>query len=150
MKCAKCSCSDSKVNDSRLTKDGVGIRRRRECQECGYRFTTFERIETELPMVRKNDGRREPFDRDKLYRGVRTACEKRPISVSRIEKFIDKIELDISELGEKEIDSSSVGKLVMTGLKDLDAVAYVRFASVYREFQDVEEFVKEITSLLKK
>ncbi len=150
MKCPKCSFADSKVNDSRTTRDLTGIRRRRECLECGHRYTTFERIENEIPAIIKSDGRREEFDREKLYRGIRIACEKRPISISRIEKLIDKIETDLSESNEKEVASRDLGDKVAVALKDLDQVAYVRFASVYREFQDVDEFVQEITQLLKK
>lgn len=149
MKCTACGFVDSKVNDSRLTKDQLGIRRRRECLECGHRFTTFERIESELPVVLKRDGRREDFDRGKLLKGLRSACEKRPISVSRIEKLIDKIEAELTEAGDREIPTNRIGDLIMAELRSLDQVAYVRFASVYREFQDVDEFVREITSLIK-
>lgn len=149
MKCPKCHHAESKVNDSRALRDAEGIRRRRECLECGHRFTTFERIENELPVIVKSDGRREAFDRDKMYRGIRIACEKRPISVSRIEKLVDKIEADLAEKTEKEIPSSALGDIVISELRELDQVAYVRFASVYREFQDVEAFIKEITTVLR-
>lgn len=149
MKCPKCGFADSKVNDSRLTRDAAGVRRRRECLECGHRFTTFERVETEVPMIHKRDDRRESFDRDKIMRGVRIACEKRPISQGRIDKLVDRVEHELAEIGEKEILSTEVGKIVSRELRDLDQVAYVRFASVYREFQDVEEFISEISEILK-
>lgn len=150
MKCPRCGFVDSKVNDSRLTKDQTGVRRRRQCLECGHRFTTFERIESELPVVVKRDDRRETFDREKILRGVRIACEKRPISISRIEKLVERIESTLAELGEKEVSAERIGSLVMEQLRELDQVAYVRFASVYREFQDVEEFLTVISGVLKK
>lgn len=149
MKCPRCGFVDSKVNDSRLTKDQSGVRRRRECLECGHRFTTFERIDSELPLIHKRDDRRERFDQEKILRGVRIACEKRPVSISRIEKLVERIETNLAERTEKEISSKELGSLVMAELRELDQVAYVRFASVYREFQDVEEFLTVISGVLK-
>lgn len=149
MKCPKCSFADSKVNDSRVIRDGTGVRRRRECLECGHRFTTFERLENEMPVIHKADDRREDFDREKIMRGVRIACEKRPISQSRLEKLVERVELTVSELGEKEVSSNQIGQIVSEELRDLDQVAYVRFASVYREFEDVESFLTEVSTILK-
>lgn len=141
MKCPFCSYIDTKVIDSRLSKEGAEIRRRRECDECLKRFTTYERVEEVLPMVVKKDGRREAFDRAKIIGGLVRACEKRPVSVQTIEKIVDQIQADLIEKGEKEISSTSIGERIMDGLKNLDNVAYVRFASVYRSFKDMDEFV---------
>lgn len=148
MKCPFCTEVDNKVIDSRLSKDGNVIRRRRECLVCSRRFTTYEHIE-EIPiMIVKKDGRREVFNREKVYLGVKKACEKRDISINVIEDFIDNLERDLKETGEKEIPAHKIGEKIMEKLHELDAVAYVRFASVYREFKDVNDFVSELKSLL--
>ena len=145
MKCPKCSSEELSVVDSR--GDGSAIRRRRECQDCQFRFTTFERVELSLPLVIKKDGRREPFDTAKLRGGVRRACEKRPVSVEQIDRAVEEIEIRISELFVKELPSQEIGEFVMEALKSLDKIAYVRFASVYREFSDVKQFVDTLQSL---
>lgn len=145
MKCPKCGSEELSVVDSR--GDGAAIRRRRECQDCQFRFTTFERVEISLPMVIKKDGRREAFDRAKLRGGVLRACEKRPVSIEQIDRAVEGIELKVSELFVKEIPSRELGELVMEALKSLDKIAYVRFASVYREFSDVRQFVDTLQSL---
>ena len=148
MKCPFCGEIDNKVIDSRLSKDGNVIRRRRECLICTRRFTTYEHIE-EIPiMIIKKDGRREEFSREKIRSGIQKACEKRNISMNAIEEFIDELERDLREIGEKEIPSPILGEKVMARLHDLDGVAYVRFASVYREFKDVNDFVSELKNLL--
>ena len=148
MKCPFCGKLDNKVIDSRLAKDGDAIRRRRECIICGRRFTTYENFE-EIPiMIIKKDGRREVFSREKVYTGMKKACEKRDISINVIEEFVDELERDLKETGEKEISSRTIGEKMMTKLQELDDVAYVRFASVYREFEDVNDFVAELKSLL--
>jgi len=150
MKCPYCAEVDNKVIDSRLSKDGNVIRRRRECLLCSRRFTTYEHIE-EIPiMLVKKDGRREVFNRDKVRMGMIRACEKRNISVNLIEEFIDELERDLKETGEKEIPAREIGKRVMEKLHQLDDVAYVRFASVYREFKDVNDFMTELKNLLSK
>ncbi|MBF0492826.1 MAG: transcriptional repressor NrdR [Deltaproteobacteria bacterium] len=141
MKCPFCAYIDTKVIDSRLSKEGAEIRRRRECDECQKRFTTYERVEEVLPMVVKKDGRREAFDRAKIIGGLMRACEKRPVPVQTVEKIVDQIQADFIERGEKEIPSTLIGERIMDGLKSLDNVAYVRFASVYRSFKDMDEFV---------
>ena len=148
MKCPYCSEIDNKVIDSRLSKDGNVIRRRRECLLCERRFTTYEHIEEVPVMIIKKDGRREVFNREKVSAGLMRACEKRNISVNVIEDFLDNLERDLKETGEKEIPSSFVGEKVMQKLHELDEVAYVRFASVYREFKDVNDFFAELKSLL--
>jgi transcriptional repressor NrdR len=150
MKCPFCGFADTKVIDSRLGKEGSNIRRRRECIDCGRRFTTYERIEETLPLVVKKDGRREPFDRQKIIAGMQRACEKRPVSIATIEKMVDRLELTLQESGEKEIDSSRIGEAVMEALHGIDEVAYVRFASVYRQFKDINEFMAELKDLLAK
>ena len=150
MRCPFCSFSDSKVVDSRPDKGGAAIRRRRECESCGKRFTTHERIEEVLPMVLKKDGRREAFDRMKVIAGIQKACEKRPVSVETIERLADKLELQLQEGNEREISSTLIGEWVMNELHDIDEVAYVRFASVYRSFKDISEFMVELQDLLKK
>ncbi len=150
MKCPFCQEMDNKVIDSRLSKDGQVIRRRRECIECGRRFTTYERIEEVLPLVIKKDGRREPFDRMKIIIGLKKACEKRPISITTLEKVADKIESRVQESGDKEIDASVVGSAIMEELFHLDHVAYVRFASVYRSFKDAHQFMEELRDLLQR
>jgi len=148
MKCPFCAELDNKVIDSRLSKDGNVIRRRRECLDCNRRFTTYEHIE-EIPiMIVKKDARREVFLRDKLRAGMQRACEKRNISMDLIEEFIDDMERDLRENGKKEIPSSIIGEMVMKKLQQLDDVAYVRFASVYREFKDVNDFISELKGLL--
>lgn len=150
MKCPFCSFSDSKVVDSRPDKGGAAIRRRRECESCAKRFTTHERIEEVLPLVTKRDGRREPFDRMKLIAGIQKACEKRPVSVETIEKLVDRLETRLQESGEKELPTTTLGEWVMADLHGIDQVAYVRFASVYRSFKDISEFMVELQDLLKK
>ena len=150
MKCPFCQHSDTKVIDSRLGKEGNNIRRRRECIACLRRFTTFERVEETLPLVIKKDGRRELFDRKKIIAGIQRACEKRPISIETIEKIVDRLELNFQEVAEKEIESSHIGEAVMQALHDIDQVAYVRFASVYRQFKDLNEFMTELKDLLQK
>ena len=148
MKCPFCRDVDNKVIDSRLSKDASVIRRRRECLICSRRFTTYEHIE-EIPiMIVKKDGRREVFSRDKVRSGMKKACEKRNISMNVIEEFIEELERDLRETGEKEIPAHIVGEKIMEKLHGLDDVAYVRFASVYREFKDVNDFVSELKSLL--
>ncbi len=150
MKCPFCGETNNKVIDSRLSKDGNVIRRRRECIDCSRRFTTYEHIE-EIPiMIVKKDGRREIFNREKVRSGMQRACEKRKISMNVIEQFIDDLERDLRETGEKEIPSRVIGEKIMEKLHALDDVAYVRFASVYREFKDVNDFVSELKSLLSK
>ena len=148
MKCPFCGDFDNKVIDSRVSKDGSVIRRRRECIDCSRRFTTYEHIE-EIPiMIIKKDGRREIFSREKVRKGMQRACQKLDISMNVIEDFIDELERDLRETGEKEIPSPEVGEKVMQKLHELNDIAYVRFASVYREFKDVNDFVSELKSLL--
>ena len=148
MKCPFCGDIDNKVIDSRLSKDGNVIRRRRECILCTRRFTTYETIE-EIPiMIIKKDGRREVFSREKVRSGIQRACEKRNISMNVIDDFVDELERDLRETGEKEIASNHLGERIMNKLHELDDVAYVRFASVYREFKDVNDFVSELRTLL--
>jgi transcriptional repressor NrdR len=148
MKCPYCGEIDNKVMDSRLSKDGTVIRRRRECIDCNRRFTTYEHVE-EIPiMIIKKDGRREVFNREKVRQGMARACEKRNISVEIIEEFIDNLERDLKEIEDKEIPSAIVGEKIMAKLHELDDVAYVRFASVYREFKDVNDFFSELKKLL--
>ena len=148
MKCPYCGCEDSKVIDSRPTDEGERIRRRRECTKCGKRFTTYDLIETVPLIVVKKDGTRESFDRVKLFNGLLRACEKRPVPVEVIEKAVTDIESQLQNSLEKEITSGKIGELAMEKLKDIDEVAYVRFASVYRQFKDVSTFVDEVTKLL--
>ncbi|MBW1801561.1 MAG: transcriptional repressor NrdR [Deltaproteobacteria bacterium] len=149
MKCPYCTKIDNKVIDSRLSKDGRTIRRRRECIECGRRFTTYEKLEEILPMIIKKDGRREPFNRSKIIDGINKACQKRPVSITLIEEFVDSVELYFQELGKKEIESKEIGERVINNLKEWDEVAYVRFASVYRQFRDINEFMAELEGILK-
>ena len=149
MKCPYCSTLDNKVIDSRLSKDGRTIRRRRECLKCERRFTTYERLDELLPMVVKKDGRREPFNREKIIEGIKKSCQKRPVSMTQIEEFVDSLEIYFQELGKKEIDSKEIGERVIQSLKDWDEVAYVRFASVYRQFKDINEFMSELEDILK-
>lgn len=148
MKCPYCGEIDNKVMDSRLSKDATVIRRRRECIDCKRRFTTYEHIEEIPVMIIKKDGRREIFNRDKVRQGMARACEKRNISVEIIEEFLDNLERDLKEIEEKEIPASFIGEKVMARLHQLDDVAYVRFASVYREFKDVNDFFSELKTLL--
>lgn len=148
MKCPFCGEINNKVIDSRLSKNGDVIRRRRECILCSRRFTTYEHIE-EIPiMIFKKDGRREVFNREKVRSGIQRACEKRDISMDVIEEFVDELERDLRETGKKEIPSRDIGEKIITKLHGLDDVAYVRFASVYREFKDVNDFVDELKNLL--
>lgn len=149
MKCPICDDLENRVIDSRLTQDNDVIRRRRECMKCKRRFTTYERVEETLPMVVKKDGRREVFDRLKVVAGLKKACEKRPVSMEDIEKVVDRIERTLQDSGEKEIPSSAIGEALMRELHALDQVAYVRFASVYRSFEDAGEFMRELEDLLK-
>jgi transcriptional repressor NrdR len=148
MKCPFCKTQENKVIDSRISKDGDVIRRRRECDSCGRRFTTYERVEDILPLVVKKDNTREPFDRNKIKAGLKKACEKRPISFDVIEEVTGRIERHFQELGEKEIRSADIGEMVMEALYHLDEVAYVRFASVYRQFKDISQFIEEVRALL--
>lgn len=149
MKCPFCGHIEDKVVDSREAKEGDAIRRRRECLRCRRRFTTYEHIEDVLPVVVKKDGRRELFDRNKILGGLKKACEKRPVSMKVLEEVVSRIEKKAQESGEKEIPSSMIGEEVMRELQGLDEVAYVRFASVYREFKDINEFMDELKDLLK-
>lgn len=148
MKCPFCGHLEDKVVDSRLSTDGEAIRRRRECEGCNRRFTSYERVEEIMPMVVKKDGRREPFDRQKVLSGLKKACEKRPISMAELENAADEIEKRLLDGAEKEIASRAIGEEIMKRLHELDEVAYVRFASVYREFKDINEFMKELKDLL--
>ncbi|MCL1982359.1 MAG: transcriptional regulator NrdR [Clostridiales bacterium] len=149
MKCPFCENADTKVIDSRPTEEGHAIRRRRECDSCGKRFTTYEKIEEMLLMVIKKDGKREAFDRDKIFKGISKACEKRAVPMAEIEKVVDEIERGLNNTMEKEIESKFIGELIMEQLKRIDEVAYVRFASVYRQFTDVNTFIAEIEKLMK-
>ena len=148
MKCPFCISLDNKVIDSRLSKDGTVVRRRRECTECQRRFTTHERVEDMLPVVIKKDGRREIFDRGKILSGVQKACSNLPISIDAIEGLVDRVERYFQDRGDKEINCNDIGEIVMRELHQLDGVAYVRFASVYRQFRDLTEFMNEIRDLL--
>lgn len=147
MKCPSCGQLDNKVIDSRLSEGGEATRRRRECVACGRRYTTYERLEEALPLIVKKDGRRESFDRRKLIQGLERACQKRPVSAQAREEVADAIERDLRESGEREINSSEIGEKVMMHLRELDQVAYVRFASVYRQFDDIGEFLDELQRL---
>jgi transcriptional repressor NrdR len=147
VRCPFCTHLDSKVIDSRVSSTGDVIRRRRECEACGRRFTSRERVEDVLPVVVKKDGLREPFDREKVLRGVRLACNKRPVAMSRIEVFIDELERELIEGEAKEVASQEIGERVMRLLREVDEVAYVRFASVYRSFRDIEEFRSELEKM---
>ena len=149
MKCPYCSSDDTKVIDSRPADDNTSIRRRRQCEACGKRFTTYEKLETMPLMVIKKYNSRESYDRSKIEAGVVTSCHKRPVSTEQISRMIDEIENEVFAMGEKEIPTSVIGEKVMKRLKDMDEVAYVRFASVYREFKDVNTFIDEIGKLLK-
>jgi transcriptional repressor NrdR len=150
MKCPFCGHAENKVIDSRISKDGKAVRRRRECLGCGKRFTTYEYVEDILPMVVKKDGRREQFDRQKILSGIKKACEKRPISMESIDKLVENVEQACQEMQLEEISSTLIGEKIMNELKAFDGVAYVRFASVYRQFRDVGEFMSELKDLLSK
>jgi len=147
MKCPSCSDLENKVIDSRLTKEGDMIRRRRECMQCQSRFTTYERIEESLPMVIKKGGSREAFSRVKVMEGIELACQKRPVSAEDREEIVEHVVRCVMAMGEKEVPSSFIGEAVMAGLQKLDDVAYVRFASVYRSFQEATDFVQEVKKL---
>lgn len=148
MKCPFCDSPDTKVIDSRPTEEGHAIRRRRGCDKCNRRFTTYEKVEETILMVVKKDGRREAFDRSKILNGIIKACEKRPVSMAQMEGIVNEIERTISNSMEKEVESYDIGEMIMNQIKDIDEVAYVRFASVYRQFTDVNTFVKEIEKLI--
>lgn len=150
MKCPFCGSDEDRVIDSRAADEGSAIRRRRECVACERRFTTYERIEETLPAVVKKDGRREVFDRLKVQKGLERACEKRPVSAQQLDDLVTQVQRMVSESGEREVASRRVGELVMERLRELDEVAYVRFASVYREFRDISEFMQELTDLVSK
>ena len=147
MKCPFCGNLEDKVIDSRTSKEGEAIRRRRECLKCGKRFTSYERVEDVIPMVIKKDGRRESFDRSKILHGLKKACEKRPISIDSLDGLTDSIEKKLIGMGVKEIPSAWIGEEVMSSLKDTDKVAYVRFASVYRQFKDINDLMDEVKNL---
>ena len=148
MRCPSCGHLEDRVIDSRSTKEGRAIRRRRECIGCGHRYTTYEYVENASVAVVKSNGKREPFSREKVIAGVSRACEKRPISLNQIEEMVDRIETEIQRLAPGEVESKRIGEMVMTELQQLDEVAYVRFASVYRHFKDVNEFLDEIQGLV--
>jgi len=148
MKCPFCGHKEDKVIDSRSSEEGRSIRRRRECLKCERRFTTYEHIEETSLVVIKKDGRREPFDRKKIFAGIKKACEKRPIGTQQLEELVDKIEYTLQSKFEKEVKANQIGELIMELLYDLDEVAYVRFASVYRQFKDINQFMKELRGLL--
>ncbi len=149
MNCPKCNYEESKVVDSRNVDEYNSIRRRRECLKCKNRFTTYEKIEYTPIMVVKKNGMREQFDRDKIIKGMISACQKRPVSLEQIEKTAESIEIELNNSLEKEIESTKIGDIVIEKLKEIDKIAYVRFASVYREFKDISEFKKELNRLLK-
>ncbi|MEA1921948.1 MAG: transcriptional regulator NrdR [Pseudomonadota bacterium] len=149
MKCPFCGFPEDKVIDSRIAKDQSAIRRRRECLSCNKRFTTFERVEINLPLVIKRDQSRAPYDRYKVENGVRKACEKRPVSLEQIDELVNDLEQVLRENGEKEVPVAFIGEHIMANLKELDDVAYIRFASVYRQFKDINEFMQELQGLLK-
>jgi len=148
MKCPYCGHLDNRVVDSRLNKDYTITRRRRSCEACERRFTTYERLEVTMPMLIKKDGRREAWDRLKVVEGMKKACEKRPVSMAQLEEFVDNLELELQDLGEREVEISVVGERIMASLRELDDVAYVRFASVYRQFKDLNVFMDELKGML--
>ena len=150
MHCPKCHHQNSKVVDSRQADDGRAIRRRRECEHCGFRFTTFERIEETPLLVIKKNGDREEFNREKILRGLIRSAEKRPVAMEQMEQIVDHVESRIRELGENEISSNLIGEYVMEDLKDVDEIAYIRFASVYRQFKDMSVFLKELEDIVGK
>jgi transcriptional repressor NrdR len=149
MRCPYCGNKKDSVIDSRMSRNASNVRRRRECLKCKRRFTTYEYVERIPLMVRKKDGRREAFDREKLMNGILVACEKRPVSMKRAEKLVDEIERQLEKKHEKEVASKEIGELVMKGLHSIDEIAYVRFASVYRQFRDVGQFMKELKTFLR-
>ncbi len=148
MRCPRCHNLEDKVLDSRMTRDGLVIRRRRECLKCGHRFTTYERAEETMPLVVKKDGRREPYTREKVLVGIRKAFEKRPVTARQQEELVDEVERYLLSLGEQEVPSRLIGEKVMELIKDVDQVAYVRFASVYRRFRDLSDFIEELKALM--
>ncbi len=150
MRCPNCNYKNTKVLDSRPIEDGRAIRRRRECEECNYRFTTFERFEEITLIVVKKEGTREAFSREKLLRGIIKACEKRPVPLEEVEKIVSDIEKELRNIGNAEVKSVDIGEMVMNRLVKLDEVAYVRFASVYRQFKDVNVFLKELEDIIKR
>ena len=150
MKCPFCSCNEDRVIDSRSSNEDRSVRRRRECIKCKKRFTTYEYIEEAPLMVIKKDGRREAFDRNKIISGILKACEKRPVSMERVEAVVDRVEKELQKSFDKEVKADVIGELVMEHLHKLDEVAYVRFASVYRQFKDINQFMKELKDLLSK
>ena len=150
MKCPYCGHLENRVVDSRLNKESTTTRRRRACDSCQRRFTTYERLEVTLPMLVKKDGRREAWDRHKVVAGLKKACEKRPVGMAEIEEFVDAMEIDFQGMGEREIPVDLVGERIMEGLRKMDEVAYVRFASVYRQFKDLNEFMSELKLMLDK
>lgn len=149
MRCPFCGTDEDKVIDSRQSKDGLEIRRRRECIACARRFTTYERVEEALPMVIKNDGRREPFDRNKIVTGLKRAVAKRPVSTASLEDVAEQVEREVAELSQPEVAAQEIGARVLPRLRQLDEVSYVRFASIYRDFRDIEEFAKELGEVVK-
>jgi transcriptional repressor NrdR len=149
MRCPFCRHRGNRVVDSRMSADGTMIRRRRMCTSCKRRFTTYERVDQVAPMVVKKDGRREPYDRSKIIAGLKKACEKRPVSMETIEQVADRVEAAVMERGEKEVPSEFIGAAVMKELHEIDQVAYVRFASVYRSFKDIDEFMRELQDLMR-
>ncbi|OIO81252.1 MAG: transcriptional regulator NrdR [Candidatus Omnitrophica bacterium CG12_big_fil_rev_8_21_14_0_65_43_15] len=149
MKCPFCGDIEDKVIDSRQSPEGDAIRRRRECLKCQRRFTTYEHVEKSSAMILKKDGRREPFDKNKVLSGIVKACEKRPVSMEKMQQMVDEVERSLENKYEKEIPSKEIGEVIMRELQKIDDVAYVRFASVYREFKDVNQFMSELSHLLK-
>lgn len=149
MKCVYCGCLESKVIDSRATEENTMIRRRRECMNCGKRFTTYETVETTPVLVIKNGGERQAFDANKIKNGIIKACEKRPVPMYKIDKLVEEIQKNIYNSLEQEVTSKEIGEMVMSGLKEIDEVAYVRFASVYRSFKDISTFMKELEKMMK-
>jgi len=149
MRCPKCGCQDDKVIDSRASREGATIRRRRECIKCGYRYTTYEQIERNKLMVVKRDGRREDFEREKLADGIQKACQKRPVAQEQIDDLVDQIVDDLSNSYDREVPCQAIGERVMAGLRGLDSVAYVRYASLYRRFEEATDFVQEVKKLEK-
>jgi transcriptional repressor NrdR len=147
MRCPKCGCQDDKVIDSRASREGATIRRRRECIGCGYRFTTYEEVERTGLLVLKRDDRREEFSKEKLLSGLQKACQKRPIGPKVLEDLVERIVNEVTDKYEREVPAEAIGKLVMEGLREIDDVAYVRFASVYRRFQEATDFVHEVKKL---
>ncbi len=147
MRCPRCGHEEDRVVDSRAVRDGKGVRRRRECVRCGHRFTTYEYVDAVALLVAKRDGRREPYQRDKLRRGIVRACEKRPLTAADVEGVVERIEARLHRAGDEEVESPRIGHLVLTELKELDPVAYVRFASVYRRFESVREFIEIVEGL---